>query len=227
MNSLTKSFLALSTLCMLTACATPYQRLGSALTTGGYSEERIDDATYRVKFTGNPKTSDEKVGRYLLYRCADLTRQMGFRYFVMVPEAPTGGLSMNDRPPADPHFDRQFLRKVAYGGVIFLPGGVSISRSKWVTIHMLQDPKAVPLRMVGWDVNEVFSALDAYVHSDGATPGHVPPASVFDPVAGKIAYQSPFGPSSSRQDAPEHPSRSGAVPMESLDGLLPGGSHAR
>lgn len=211
---------------MLTACATPYQRLGSSLTAGGYTEERIDEATYRVKFTGNPKTSDEKVGRYLLYRCADLTRQMGFRYFVMVPEAPTGGLSMDDRPPADPHFDRQLLRTVAYGGVIFLPGGVSISRSKWVTIHMLQNPKAVPLRMVGWDVNEVFSALDAYVHSDGAAPGHVPAASVFDPVAGKIAYQSPFGPSSSRQDAPEHPSRSGAVPMESLDGLLPGGSHA-
>src|SRR5579863_1607631 len=64
-------------------CATPYQQHGFR---GGYTEARIAQDTALVSFKGNGFTSKERVQLYLLYRCAEVTKQYGYDYFII-----TGG----------------------------------------------------------------------------------------------------------------------------------------
>src|SRR5918996_1786794 len=68
----------------LSACAvqpTPYQPLNDA---GGYTEQQIDDATWRVRFTGNADTPRETVENYLLYRAAEITLAGGYDKFAVL-----------------------------------------------------------------------------------------------------------------------------------------------
>lgn len=71
----------------LAACttATPYQPdLPGQRVSGGYSEEQIGDARYRVNFAGNSLTSRDRVEGYLLYRAAELTLRDGFDWFLII-----------------------------------------------------------------------------------------------------------------------------------------------
>lgn len=71
----------------LVACAqaTPYQpESASAAVSGGYSDERIGEDTYRVSFHGNSLTSRETVEAYLLYRAAELTLAEGGTWFTIL-----------------------------------------------------------------------------------------------------------------------------------------------
>lgn len=52
----------------------------------GYQETPLDSTTWRVTFSGNPGTSYDIVDRYALYRCAELTSQHGYDYFVVQSE---------------------------------------------------------------------------------------------------------------------------------------------
>lgn len=70
-------------LILLTNCSTPYQPKNML---GGYSEEKILDNLYRVEFAGNQHSKPEKIQNYLLYRCAELTQEMGYEYFAIVSE---------------------------------------------------------------------------------------------------------------------------------------------
>jgi hypothetical protein len=67
----------------LAGCATAYQR---EKVTGGYTNFRLADHTYRVRFKGNNYTSRDKVELFLLYRCAELTAQLGYDHFVLLSE---------------------------------------------------------------------------------------------------------------------------------------------
>ncbi len=62
------------------ACATPYQKLGFG---GGYSDTQIDSNTFRVEFKANKYTPLATVRNYLFYRCAELTAEAGYDYFVI------------------------------------------------------------------------------------------------------------------------------------------------
>jgi len=68
---------------LLTNCSTPYQPKGAL---GGYSEEKILDNLFRVEFEGNQHSKPEKIQNYLMYRCAELTKEKGFDYFAIVSE---------------------------------------------------------------------------------------------------------------------------------------------
>jgi hypothetical protein len=73
----------------LAACAiqpTPYQPLNDTggYDTGGYTEQQIDDATWRVQFTGNADTPRETVENYLLYRAAEITLAGGYDKFAVL-----------------------------------------------------------------------------------------------------------------------------------------------
>ena len=67
----------------LISCATTYKQKGIM---GGYSEEKILSNMYKVEFEGNQHTKPEMVQNYLLYRCAELTKENGFEYFAIVSE---------------------------------------------------------------------------------------------------------------------------------------------
>ncbi len=68
---------------LLGGCSTPYQH---ERLTGGYTNERTSDTTYRIRFKGNNYTTREKVERSLLYRCAELTEQLGYQHFIVISQ---------------------------------------------------------------------------------------------------------------------------------------------
>jgi hypothetical protein len=84
---------------LLVGCSTPYTRdtwLSPAGWLGGYSEERLDRRSFLVTFQGNGYTSSITVRKYFLRRCAELTRENGFRYFEVLEENPqTGGMALS------------------------------------------------------------------------------------------------------------------------------------
>jgi hypothetical protein len=80
MRLLTTHILLVCILAFVTACATPYQPKGF---TGGYSQVQLDNTSVRVEFKGNGYTSRERVEAFVLYRCAELTIERGYDYFVL------------------------------------------------------------------------------------------------------------------------------------------------
>jgi len=73
--------LFLSVLITLFGCATKYQPMGFA---GGYSGVQLAENSFEVTFRGNGYTSHETVRKSALYRCAELTIEHGYDYYVIV-----------------------------------------------------------------------------------------------------------------------------------------------
>lgn len=99
-----------ATMLVTTGCAyrsTPYQPLSSAnRISGGYSDERISEDRFRVKFSGNTLTSREKVESYLLFRAAELTLEQGRDWFVIEDRVVEHEVERDVRP--DPFYDPWF-----------------------------------------------------------------------------------------------------------------------
>lgn len=75
----------LSGLCLL-ACSTPtpYQAdLGDVRVAGGYSEERLGEARYRVTFSATIATPRSRLEAYLARRAAELTLREGYEWFTL------------------------------------------------------------------------------------------------------------------------------------------------
>jgi hypothetical protein len=70
-------------LMLLAGCPTAYQQ---EKITGGYINFPLEETTHRVRFKGNNYTSRDKVELFLLYRCAELTEQLGYDHFVVLSE---------------------------------------------------------------------------------------------------------------------------------------------
>jgi hypothetical protein len=64
---------------LLLSCATQYQPRAWA---GGYSEVKLAADVYEVTFAANGYTDATTTRNYLLYRCAELTKQNGFDHFI-------------------------------------------------------------------------------------------------------------------------------------------------
>lgn len=73
--------LSLFSLVLIGGCATSYKKLGKY---GGYSDEKINDRVYKVSFQGNTRTSDEKVHKYFMRRCAEVALEHHFPYFIVI-----------------------------------------------------------------------------------------------------------------------------------------------
>ena len=70
--------LVLSVLC---ACATGYQSRGLS---GGHSETQLDENVFEVSFHGNGYTSRERAADFTLLRSADVAREHGYGFFIIV-----------------------------------------------------------------------------------------------------------------------------------------------
>ena len=66
----------------LAGCSTGYHPAN--LLGRGYSEMALSQDTYVVSFNGNGLTSEGTVQSYLLRRCAELTLNSGYKYFVVI-----------------------------------------------------------------------------------------------------------------------------------------------
>ncbi len=50
----------------------------------GFNEKQLSEQSYLVSFSGNSRTSPADVQRMLLRRCAELTLQRGYSYFLIL-----------------------------------------------------------------------------------------------------------------------------------------------
>ena len=64
----------------LIGCATSYQPLKSGV---GYSDLQLNTTTYKVSYAGSRKISIDTVHDFLLLRCAELTLEKGYKYFII------------------------------------------------------------------------------------------------------------------------------------------------
>lgn len=70
-------------LSLIISCSTRYQPNGML---DGYSAEKVIDNLYRVEYKGNQHSSPGDVNNHLMYRCAELTKEMGYEYFAIVSQ---------------------------------------------------------------------------------------------------------------------------------------------
>jgi hypothetical protein len=73
-------------LAFVTGCATQYEPKEDyiGIPHGGYSEVHISADTVAVNFSGNRYTPQRTIEAYLLYRCAQVTLDAGYDYFVVM-----------------------------------------------------------------------------------------------------------------------------------------------
>ena len=77
-------------LALLASCATSYQDSGTPLLglTGGYWEQKGPGELIKVGFLGNSNITREKVGTYLLFRCAEIAKREGKPFFALYQNLP-------------------------------------------------------------------------------------------------------------------------------------------
>lgn len=172
---------------MLVGCVTPYQSHGA---TGGYKDRQIDDQTLHVEFSGNGYTSRDTVHKYFMYRCAELTQQHGFKYFMVIPPALSGSLPSTNNFVSSKGFDRKLMQKVhSTAPIIIYGGGGGGGVTKWqnaADIRLFNDDAVMTTKVAGWDAAEVIEQLGPYVSSNGKTPADLPKAWVFEPGHSKV-----------------------------------------
>ena len=172
----------------LSGCATPYQSVGA---TGGYVDRKIDDQTWHVQFSGNGYTPRDKVHKYFMYRCAELTQRAGFKYFTIIPAALSGAVTPSNRLTNGAGFDRRLMQKVASTPmpIIIYGGGGAPRWSDNADIRMFNDDAVINSRIVGFDAGEIVDQLGLYVRSEGKTPAEAPMGWVFEPGHAKVRAQ--------------------------------------
>jgi len=149
-----------------TGCATGY---GSSGLTGGYSDARLDDTHYVVKFNGNGFASKERVWTFWFYRCAELTTGKGFAYFDIEPERGEKHSFLQDpteasryagsRPPEGTRVEMPVF-------FVFIPGGGSVTR--WSSAGVVVMFKDIPKGKLLFSARRVLELLNPYVKSGGS-----------------------------------------------------------
>lgn len=188
---------------LLAGCMTPYQPHGM---TGGYTDEKIDEDTYRVSFQGNGNTHREAVLKYFLYRCAELTLQKGYAYFELfanqkpVAEGPYRTVADVKEPPIVVAQTYTITTWSASGIVRMHKDGGMLGDNEWL-----------------FSAREVSGMLGSEVHS--GNPDRSMPAKLRR-VTGKFPVM-PADPKRARaQTVPSKPA-AGPVGLDDLKDLLP------
>lgn len=159
---------------LLAACATPYQQNGY---TGGYTDEKIDETHFRVKFSGNGHTSSDRVWAFWMYRCAELTKEKGYTHFSLhKPGDPL--VRFESEEPARPRMRTAVYREGEGGGpamlktrggsapiFIYTPGAriTTYHSDAVVSLHTAPLPEGV----YTLKAQTVLDELGPYVKSDG------------------------------------------------------------
>jgi len=69
---------------LISGCATTYHQY--SWRTGGYSNIKIQDDIFKVRFLGNAKCTLGRVEDFTLLRCAEVALENGYKYFIVIDE---------------------------------------------------------------------------------------------------------------------------------------------
>jgi hypothetical protein len=185
---------------LLAGCVTAYQPHSL---TGGYKDRLVGTSRHYVEFYGNGNTTRDTVFAYWLYRCAELTHEKGFDYFVLISRTPPSGAAVE---PED--VETVPVRTPSRAPVYtYVPGHTSTT---WSARGVIELRKGQPGEMEdrpSYVAKELLSALGPAVRQAMAAGGNVtlPPR-----------FSLADEPSSAAQEQ-----RRGPVKLEDLDALLP------
>ncbi len=170
-------------LAMLAGCATGYGPQGY---TGGYTDQRIEDDIYRIKFAGNGLTSKEMVRQYWLYRCAELTRQKGYTHFLLLKAGeavPDPVPQTSSAPGASPGYQNTSagegddpLSRLTPAATrsapiyITVPGAPVVRYSYEGTVKMVNNLAAYPGRSL-LKADVILKMIGPYIQTAGKTRG--------------------------------------------------------
>jgi len=163
----TKLIATFSLVIFLTACATSYQPKGFM---GGYRDSRLDSNTVRVSFYGNRYTSRETVENGMLYRCAEVTQQDGYDYFIIAGGDTTPSYSSYTTPGTYNQYTNTNLNVYGHSGYAssstygyYQPGRTITTRkfSSTVIIKMFNGKKP-PQLLNAYDARELMSYMKPY-----------------------------------------------------------------
>jgi hypothetical protein len=79
----------------MAGCATGYHAQGFA---GGFSETQLDENVFQVTFRGNGYTSGERAADFTLLRSAEVAREHGYGYFIIVEKVDRTGYGAYTTP---------------------------------------------------------------------------------------------------------------------------------
>jgi len=151
----------------LAGCATPYMRHGFI---GGYSQKKLGEATYLVKFDGNGYSSKDRVWYFWIYRCAELTRQHGYEMFALLGPEAAGAepAAVRKRWEASSPAMVEPAQSAGAAGYPYYeaPGGLVTTYHASGTIQMLHAPVAEDQALV-LSASAIIEALKPYVDSGG------------------------------------------------------------
>lgn len=71
----------------LSSCQSGYSSKIPLLMNAGFSKKKLDDHVYKVTYTGNAFTQEQRVWNYWLNRCAELTKENGYEVFALLKKA--------------------------------------------------------------------------------------------------------------------------------------------
>jgi len=139
-------FLATASVLLLAGCLgpTPYQ---VKQLNGGYQERATGENRWYVEFYGNGFTTRDTVMVYWLHRCAELTLEKGYDYFVYLSRTAPGlsgaRFDVHYATTAAAEDDPLAVRAKGAGGYvpIFVPGG---SVTTWSARGLIEMRKGVP-----------------------------------------------------------------------------------
>jgi hypothetical protein len=139
-------------------CATPFQQKGFR---GGYADARVAHDTVLVSFKGNGFTSKERVQLYLLYRCAQVTQQYGYDYFIVTNGGTEGSTGYITNYTANTNASAYGTGNAAFGSASTFGSGSTVPVHKYATdalIKMFKGQKPVD-DPNAYDANETLQFL--------------------------------------------------------------------
>src|SRR5450830_1494606 len=161
----------LLTAALLSGCTTAYGPRGF---TGGYTETKIDDTTYRVAFNGNGRTARNMVWYYWIYRCAELTTQNGYEFFVLTQtqlKAPALSQAGDQAPrladlPARAELPLSQLATRSVPTYVYVPGTTITTYSGSGFVKMLHTPAGYNGLLV-LRAATILEMIGPYIRSQG------------------------------------------------------------
>jgi hypothetical protein len=142
----------------LAGCSTSYKPNGL---TGGYSDMRLSNNTYKVSFRGNGFTSQDKVQNLLLRRCAELTKQNKYRYFVILTGRENHSDSQYTTPASVDTYGYGNVNSYGYAGANYY-GNSHSTITPGQTYHVRRYTDAVMIKMLH-SRKKYANALDARI----------------------------------------------------------------
>lgn len=127
----------------------------------GYTNTQIDSNTFTVSYDGLPDTSSQTVQNYMLYRCAELTFQNGFDYFIIIDKHISARHDQNCNQTFDTHKDKKGNWVPPESGSMDCEDTISYTANATIKTYKGKKPANNPF---AYNANELMMYLNSQIN---------------------------------------------------------------